>query len=422
MIFFYLGYWWFTRGRPYVQRLTIGLIAEVLRVSAALFLIPPERAFPEPGTIALNYVIHLAAVAAFLALMHFSGKAIRARNLPRDALTTEQGPAAQSAEPPLAASALTTSSDTGGLTAEGRTRHGRRPKVFPALIAALIGFAAVSAMLAPSVFALYGHMIEARTQEQVIWGDELNRPHFERAVCDAVSGSYVERLSHDYDAISNNELDQTWNDVAANMPGDTGLAYLVLREELKTKIRDCRSGLTNEDVGESTGFRKFREQAGLQYVELATRLDRPGYLEGAMLAHRSLEQFCPTAFDTIECSSLMPNVPMLGACIKAKARSASCKTRIADREAALLAVLTCESSAAKRAWGESAIDRAENFAAHLSACIIPAEKANEAVRRAASAADLFQQHLTFSGAASLGAALLLASISLAASAPAGRGH
>ena len=79
MIFFYLGYWWFTRGRPYVQRLAIGLSVEVIRITAALILFPPDRAFPAPGNIVLNYVLHLAAVAAFLAVVHFGGKLLRGR-------------------------------------------------------------------------------------------------------------------------------------------------------------------------------------------------------------------------------------------------------------------------------------------------------------------------------------------------------
>lgn len=197
--------------------------------------------------------------------------------------------------------------------------------------------------------------------------------------------------------------------------GQYGFRILALIDEYETQKLECRRGLADEDVGESADFRRYRESRGLPYVELADRLSRPGYLEGAMLSLRSRQQYCPGTFDTIQCAALMPNLPMHKACVDSQERGSACRSYLAAREAKLLSVLTCESNAAKQIWGGSAIDRAQDFATYLNECVIPSEKAAETSQRASAVQDLFQQHLAFGGAAALIASLALAGITLSLS-------
>ncbi len=411
MVFFYLGYWWFTRGRPFAQRLAIALPIEAARVSASLFLLPPEKVFPEPAAIALSFAIHLAAVVAFLSLMHFGGKAISARKAQRASIAVEKRPPAQ---PDEIAEAVARGAES--IPPQPHFQQKRGTKILTPLIAAALGLGAAGSMFIPSALELYNNLIEARTIEQITWEEQQKQPMSTRAICDDLSGAYIETLVQEEEATPEGQLAEAWTSVAEDMPGDTGPEFLDSLAEFETRKLECRRELKEIDVGEAADAREVRGKMGMQYVELSERLNRPGYLEGAMLAARPRQQYCPTAFDSIQCSALMPNVALHQDCLESQARSSICKSELAAREAKLLSVLTCESNAAKQMWGSAAVDRAQDFNAHLKECVVPAENRRQSAQRAESASDLFQQHFMFAGGASLIAALVLAGAALLVSA------
>lgn len=394
MIFFYLGYWWFTRGRPYVQRLAIGLIVEALRVTAIVVLFPLGNGFIEPGNIVLSYVLHLVAVAAFLALMHFSGKAIDARKARRTQQSAEVTSGFTPAPPPQPSRLELEPSPT------NPRRKRRRKWMLPAALGAAVGLAATLGIFWPSTAELYDERQRAEIEWESALDDQLGQPLWMRESCDSDRAAYFDALEPEDGALADATANEAWQNTIAALPPEASAAFEEATVFLEAEKARCRSTLSDAD---------FAPRSAREGEALAARLNRSWYLIGELMLIRNSRSFCTTGFGEIDCSKLLPNLGLHRACYATNAKASPCKEKWAAAEAKIVSVLQCEAEVGAYVWGEEAsIDDATIYREHVATCAEPRERTEAAGKWATRSDELLQQHVKFVALVAAGVSALFA--------------
>jgi hypothetical protein len=398
MIFFYLAYWWFTRGRPFKYRLAIGLSVETLRGIVALGVNPPEGAMAQPAIIVLSFAFHLAAVSAFLGLMHFSGKVMKARKARRAMLRDDASKEVGTEQPEPDEQLSRTPSPSCAPSSSIRTtqrKAGGKIALPTALLSSVAGLFAALALFLPSTLELYDETQRAAAEldsELDAYSDAQWREPWRAEYCSAVIQGRADALELVEERVEGYEIEGVGTDSSFEVdPAMQAVNQII--EQRVAEIGKCRGVLSEADFAD---FRQSMRISKLPTLDEYLEEDAYSFLMDRLHLNRGLRAMCPLGFGEINCSSLLPNFTLHQWCHADNSRASDCRERRDAVEAKVLSVFECEHAVDLAYYGEGfdQIAEFEEFAEH---CIEPRSRLEDASEWEVQSQRLLHRHIKFSG-------------------------